>query len=76
MPTVSMQDWLSQHSETSEAHKRLFLTEEEVRSFPQFKDATPEEVENIISTLHDLALVCYGQFCRDTYENKSVSKAA
>jgi hypothetical protein len=52
---VSMQDWLNQHSENNEADKRLFLTEEEVRSFPLFKDATPEEVANIIATLHDLA---------------------
>lgn len=73
---VSLQDWLNQHPENNEADKRLFLTEGEVRSFPQFKDATPEEVENIIGTLHDLALVCYEQFCRETREDKSVSKAA
>ena len=76
---VNMQDWLEQHPEKSEAHKRLFLSEQQVRSFPQFKDATPEEIENIIGTLHDLALISYELFCRQAQENddsKSVSQVA
>jgi len=65
---VSMQDWLDQTPENSQADKRLFLTEEQVRSFPQFKDASPEEVENIIGTLHDLALISYELFSREISE--------
>lgn len=76
---VSMQDWLDQHPDKSEAHKRLFLSERQVRSFPQFKDATSEEIENIIGTLHDLALISYELFCREVQENdegEAVSQAA
>ncbi len=76
---VSMQDWIDQQPEKSEAHKRLFLSEQQVRSFPQFKDATPQEIENIIRTLHDLALISYELFCREAQENdesKAVSQAA
>ncbi|MEI9809766.1 MAG: hypothetical protein WDO16_18925 [Bacteroidota bacterium] len=76
---VTMQDWLDQHPEKSEAHKQLFLSEQQVRSFPQFKDATAEEIENIIGTLHDLALISYELFCREVQENnesKMVSQAA
>lgn len=76
---VSMQDWLDQQTGKSEAYKRLFLSEQQVRSFPQFKDVTPEEIENIIGTLHDLALISYELFCREVQENgdsKTVSQAA
>lgn len=73
---VNMRDWLDQHPENSKADGRLFLTEEEVRSFPPFKEATPEEIENIVGTLHDLALVSYELFCREGHENKSVNRAA
>jgi hypothetical protein len=73
---VSIQDWLDQHPENSEADKKLYLTEEQVRFFPKFKDATPEEIENIIGTLHDLALISYELYCREASENKSFSNAA
>lgn len=76
---VSMQDWLDQHPEKPEAHKRLFLSEQQVRSFPQFKPATTEEIETIIGTLHDLALISYELFSREAWKNdesKEVSTAA
>ncbi|OJW30605.1 MAG: hypothetical protein BGO54_21980 [Sphingobacteriales bacterium 46-32] len=76
---ISMHDWLDQQREKSEAHQRLFLSERQVRSHPQFKDATPQEIENIIGTLHDLALISYELFCREVQENddsKTVSQAA
>lgn len=73
---VSMQDWLDQHPQNSEVDKRLFLSEEQVRSFPKFKNASPEEVENIISTLHDLALITYELFCRENHDNKPLTQAA
>jgi len=75
---VSMQDWLDQHPENSQTDKRLFLNEEQIRSFPQFKDTSPEEVENIIGTLHDLALISYELFCQETSEiseNEAIGKA-
>ena len=76
---VTMQDWLNQQPEKSEVHQRLFLSEQQVRSFPQFKDASIEEIENIIGTLHDLALISYELFCREVLENdesNAVSQAA
>lgn len=73
---IQFQEWLEQDSNNHEKDERLFLTEEEVRSFPQFKDATSEEVENIIDTLHDLALVTYELFCKETRQNEIVRKAA
>ncbi len=37
----------------------LHLTPEKVRSYPQFADATDEEVFNIINSLYDLSLITY-----------------
>lgn len=77
MPSIiNLQDWLDQRPENKETDQRLFLTEEEVRSFPQFKNATTEEVNNIIDTLHDLALVTYALFCKEFRQNEIISKAA
>jgi len=73
---IDFQEWLQQNPSHNEKDERLFLTEKEVRSFPQFKDATPEEVENIINTLHDLALITYELFCKKTRQNETVKKAA
>lgn len=73
---ITMQEWQDQHPGNKPADEKLFLTEAEVRSFPDFKEASPEEIENIIGTLHDLALVCYERFCRETAEDKRLSEAA
>lgn len=76
---VNMQEWVELQPQKSQANKQLFLSEEEVRALPQFKDASPEEVENIIGTIHDLALITYELFCREYNEfseNKRVDKAA
>ncbi len=73
---ISIKDWLDQHPDHSETDKRLYLTEEEVKSFPQFKDATPEEIENIIDTLHNLALTSYHLFCREMNNKSAINKAA
>ena len=73
---IDFQEWLQQNPNNNEKDERLFLTEKEVRSFPQFKDAPPEEVENIINTLHDLALVTYELFCKESHQNEAVKKVA
>ena len=62
---VPFQKWLKEQPANSETDERLFLTEEEVRAFPQFKDATAEEIENIMDTLHALALITYEIFCKE-----------
>jgi predicted ATP-grasp superfamily ATP-dependent carboligase len=71
---VSIKEWLDQDFENSEADERLFLTEEEVRSFPQFANASEEEVENIIDTLHDLALITYELFCKRQRLNSKIDQ--
>lgn len=73
---IHFQDWLHQNPQNSLESKELFLSEEQVRSFPQFIDSTPQEVENIIVTLHDLALVSYAMFCREDPQEDKVRKAA
>lgn len=73
---ISIEDWLDQHPDHSETDKRLYLTAEQVKSFPQFKDATPEDIENIIGTLHDLALISYQLFCREVCDSPAINQAA
>ena len=42
-----------------EQGKKLFLThEKQIRAYPQFKDATEEEIINML-ILHQLALIIY-----------------
>lgn len=41
----------------------FFLSEEEVRSFPKYANASPEEIQEVIHTLHELALISYELFC-------------
>ena len=72
----TIQDWLLQNSGGQEKDQRLFLTEEEVRSSPHFKDSTQEEIENVINTLHTLALLTYECFCDECHKNESISQAA
>lgn len=73
---VSLQDWLDESPQHSEADQRLFLTEAEVRSFPQFKEASAQEAQNIIDTLHNLALVSYELFCREAKKDNELEEAA
>ena len=72
---VSLQEWLDEDPQNSAAD-RLFLTEEQVRSFPQFKEASAHEVQNIIDTLHNLALVSYELFCREAKKDNELNEAA
>ena len=73
---VSLQEWLDEDLQNSAADKRLFLTEEQVRSFPQFKEASAHEVQNIIDTLHNPALVSYELFCREAKKDNELNEAA
>jgi hypothetical protein len=71
---VDFQEWLNQNEANKKKESKLFLTEAEVRSFPKFKNANDEQVQNIINTLHDLALISYHVFCKE--ENGELQKAA
>lgn len=73
---VNLQDWLDENPQHSKADQRLFLTEEQVRSFLQFKETSPEEVQNTIDTLHDLALISYELFSRETQKYNELNQAA
>lgn len=73
---VSINDWLDESPQHCATDQRLFLTEDEVRSFPQFKDASSEEVQNIINTLHNLALASYDLFCQETIKETNLNRAA
>ena len=73
---IDLQEWLQQNPNNHERDERLFLTEEEVRAFLQFQDVKLEEVENIIHTLHDLALVTYELFCKESHQNEIIRKVA
>jgi hypothetical protein len=54
---------------------KLFLTEKELRSYPKYKNASDEEVQNAILTFHKLALVCHHAFCSEE-KAQEMSKAA
>ena len=54
---INLEDWLSENK--PEIGKQLFLTEKEVRSFSSFENATDDEVQNIINSLHILSLITY-----------------
>lgn len=71
---VDFEQWLRENEANQKKETKLFLTEAEVRSFPKFKNASDEQVQNIITTLHNLALVSYQVFCKE--EKGEVSKAA
>lgn len=62
---VDLQDWLQQNEKVEKQESKLFLTEEELRAFPKYKNASNEEVQNAILTLHKLAMICYQAFCKE-----------
>jgi hypothetical protein len=73
MTTINtFQDWQEKQNSPEAASNLLFLTESQVQSFAHLKDATSEEIENIILTLHDLALISYHLFCQEIRDNKPV----
>jgi hypothetical protein len=57
-----------------EKEKKLFLTAEEVRSFPKYANASNEEVWSAINTLHNLALVSYEAFVKEEKKQMATTK--
>ena len=72
---ITLNDWLNIQPTNKETDQRLYLTEDEIRSFKQFEDATPEELQNIIATLQNLALITYDLYC-NRLKNDEISSAA
>ena len=54
---INLDNWLAENKLGK--GKQLFLTETQVRSFPGFENATDDEVQQIISSLHILSLITY-----------------
>jgi len=54
----------------------LFLTEKQVRAYPQFRDATEEEIINIINSLHQLALITYDLVSAELNQQAGINQAA
>ena len=64
----NLKEWSEENSTEPHNDGRLFLTPQQVRADPNFKDATDEEVENIIDTLHQLSLITYELICKEKWE--------
>lgn len=73
---TTFHDWKEDQQAGSESEKRLFLTESQVRAYPQFKDASPEEIINIINSLHQLALITYELVSKELNEQAGIPHAA
>jgi len=72
---VNLQDWLQQNEKVEKQESKLFLTEKEIRSFPKYRNASEEEIQNAILSFHKLALICYEAFCIEE-KAQEISKAA
>ena len=71
---INLQEHLEQKE--SKTNQLLSLTEQLVRAYPEFSNATDEEVLHIINTLHQLSLITYEVFANDLQEYSLVIKAA
>ena len=71
MAIKDLNEWRRLNEKVEREEQKLFLTGAEVRSFPKYKNATDEEVQNIINTLHNLALICYQAFCKEEKANEA-----
>ncbi len=56
---VNIEEWFQERKHDQKSNEQLSLTEEQVRSLPDFKDSSDDEIKNIIITLHNLALLTY-----------------
>ena len=54
---IKLDTWLAENK--LDKGKQLFLTEKQVRSFSGFENATDDEVQHIINSLHILSLITY-----------------
>ncbi len=73
---ITLQDWKDNLQSGPESEKRLFLTETQVRAYPQFKDVSSEEIINIINSLHQLALITYELVSKELNEQTGIPHAA
>ena len=53
---------------SDDEEQKLFLTPEEMRSFPKYANASDDEVWDAINTFHKFAIICYEAFVKE--ENK------
>lgn len=67
---------LPEYPDILNSEKALFLTEKQVRAYPQFRDAPEEEIINIINTLHQLALITYEVITAELNRQVGISQAA
>ena len=67
---------LPEYPDILSSEKALFLTEKQVRAYPQFRDAPEEEIINIINTLHQLALITYEVVSEELNQRAGISQAA
>lgn len=56
---INIEEWLQERKHDQKSNELLYLTEEQIRSSLDLKDASDEEIKNIINTLHSLALLTY-----------------
>ena len=54
---INLDNWLAENKLGK--GKQLFLTEKQVRTFSGFENATDDEVQHIINSLHILSLITY-----------------
>ncbi len=67
---------LPEYPEILNPEKALFLTEKQVRAYPQFRDAPEEEIINIINSLHQLALIAYDLVSAELNQQAGIDQAA
>lgn len=67
---------LPEYPDILNSEKALFLTEKQVRAYPQFRDVSEEEIINIINTLHQLALISYEVVTAELNRQVGISQAA
>lgn len=61
---------------STDVKQQLFLSEEQIRKYPQFKDATPEDIINIINSLHQLSLITYALINKEIDNQAEINQAA
>ena len=60
---INLDNWLAENKLGK--GKQLFLTENQVRSFSGFENATDDEVQHIINSLHILSIITYELVTRE-----------
>jgi hypothetical protein len=73
---INLQEWREEMAQNPDYERQLYLTEDEVRSCEEFKDASQEEIVNIIETLHDFALITYEAFYAEMLKKQQGRQAA